>query len=131
MAESIDAFAELTKVRIEVEEVGTMVDALVRDSAVKDEILLEMNTDEGLSQIYRLIDGERSQNDILTALKSAGVRGASAATVSRKLLRCKDLGLIVFDHRQGNSMVYRHSRLDRVLGISRRLRTPKSRKRGE
>jgi hypothetical protein len=126
MAESIEAFAELATLRIEVAEIGTMVDALVRQGGteVQKQILEEMASDRALAEIYRLIDGQRGSKSILAELKRLGIPGASQPTVSRKTTKLRNDGLIALDSNSAEGHVYRHTRLDRVLGIKRALNHP-------
>jgi DNA-binding transcriptional ArsR family regulator len=124
MAESFEAYAELAALRIEVGEIGTMVDALVRNGATeaRKQILDEMNSDPALAAIYRLIDGQRGAKSILAELKKLGIVGASQPTVSRKTTKLQHDGLIALDRNSKDGHVFRYTRLDKVLGISRVLR---------
>jgi arginine repressor len=125
VAESIEAFAEVAQLRIEVAEIGTMVDALVRQGAaeVRKQILDEMSGDSALAQIYQLVDGQRGAKTILSELKKLNIQGASQPTVQRKLTKLKHEGLVALDHNSPEGHVYRHTRLDAVLGISRSLKS--------
>jgi hypothetical protein len=124
MPETPDLFAEVALLRDEVEEQGDMIDTLVRMSAreLKAEILKEMKQDPILAEIFLLVDGARSQGEILKILQERNSKGVSSATISRKLERLqKDLHLIHFVRRVQAGNVYRRGRLDQVLGISRAL----------
>src|SRR5437773_3571867 len=122
MPESTDLFAEVANIRDELEEQGAMLDALVRSSGreAKELVLGEMRRDSGLGRILQLVDGNRSQGEIVLRLKEEGVKGTSPASVSRKLDRlAHELGLVILVRRVSSGNVYRKTRLDKVLGISR------------
>lgn len=124
MAESLDLFAEVASLRDEIEDQGTVVDALLRASAaeLKKQVLEMFAADPALGKILLLVDGERSQKDIGDILVKEGEKGASAASVSRKLdTLAHDLHLVILDRRSGSGKVYRTTRVDKVLGISRQL----------
>ena len=124
MPESPDLFSEVAILRDEIEEQGDMIAALVRatGSEVKKQLLEEMNSDSALAEVFLLVDGNRSQGEMLKKLQEQKSKGASAATVSRKLDRLSnDLHLIHYVRRAATGKVYRRSRLDQTLGISRSL----------
>ena len=123
MPETHDLFNEVAQIKDEVEDVREMVDALVRvnSSQLKADILKEMVSDRALAEVFLLIDGSRSQGEILKALQERGVRGASPATVSRKLERLVELNLVHFVRREAAGKVYRTARLAEVLGLRRAL----------
>jgi len=124
MPESLDLFHEVARLRDEVEEQGEMIDTLVRTNArgLRTEVLDEMKKDPTLAEVLLLVDGARSQGEILKVLQQRGGKGASSATVSRKLdYLHRDLRLIHFVKREKSGNVYRTGRLDQVLGITRAL----------
>src|SRR5438309_6280533 len=96
--ETTDLFTEVALLRDEIEEQGDMINALVRVSGreLKAQILKEMADDRPLAEIFLMVDGVRSQGEILKLFSYQG-KGPSSATVSRKLDRLyKDLHLIHF-----------------------------------
>ncbi len=123
MPETHDLFNEVAQIKDEVEDVREMVDALVRvnSNQLKADILKEMVSDRALAEVFLLIDGSRSQGEILKALQERGVKGASPATVSRKLERLVELNLVHFVRREAAGKVYRTARLAEVLGLRRAL----------
>jgi hypothetical protein len=124
MPESLDLSTDVAQMRYELEEVGEMVDALVRMNArdLKPQVLAEMKQDPSLAEVFLLVDGVTSQGEILKRLKNRGNKGASAASVSRKLEHLsKELHLIHFASRNKTGNVYRLTRLAEVLGIRRAL----------
>lgn len=123
MAESLDALTELMQLRAEVEQQSGMINALVRyHPEIKTQVLEEFQKDQVLTCIYQLVDGKRSQKDIIAELKLRKIQGASGPTVTRRIERLRDdLNLIVLIGRADGSPVYVHSRLGRVLGLVRKL----------
>jgi hypothetical protein len=124
MAETLDLFAEVAAMRDELEEQGTMIDALVRTSgsSFRDQVMAVMTDDPTLAEVYRLVDGQRTQAEILETLRSRGMKGASSRGISERMAKLHDLDLIMLvDRRAGGAKVYRRTRLDRALGISRAL----------
>lgn len=122
--ESVDLFGEVAAMRDELDEQGTIIDALVRANggAFKQEVLSAMEEDPTLAAIYQLVDGQRTQAQILAMLRQRGMKGASARGVSQRMSKLKDLDLIILiDRRAAGAKVYRRTRLDRALGISRTL----------
>ncbi len=109
--------------RDELEEQGTMIDALVRASggSFRDHVITTLGNDPTLADVYRLVDGHRTQAEILELLRSRGMKGASPRGISERMTKLQHLDLIMLVDRRGGAKVYRHTRLDRALGISRTL----------
>ena len=124
MTESRELFAQIAQLRAEVEDIGTMTRSLYRTTA-KDErkdVLDEMRRDPSIGAIFLLVDGARSQNEIVSELTSRQVRGASRASVSRKLERLHhDLELIALVRRTKAGIVYRKTAKAEALGLVRAL----------
>jgi hypothetical protein len=121
MAESNELFNEIAVLRDEVEEQGAMLDALVRAS-VGDRLVELLRKDQAAINVLLAVDGVRSQTEIVDHLRSSGDKGASAASVSRKLKALgEDYGLVALSHRAGSGNVYHRTRLDRALRVSRTL----------
>ncbi|MEX0666092.1 MAG: hypothetical protein WD598_15180 [Acidimicrobiia bacterium] len=126
MGETPELYAEVANLRDEVEEQGAMLDALVRSSSRRSEILDALDKDEALRAVLLLIDGNRAQNDVVDALRAQGVSGASAATVSRKVdILANELGLVLLSRQHAGGKVYRRTRLERALNIVRTLEREK------
>ncbi len=123
MAETQDAFAELVQLRTEMEQVGGMVDALVRyHPEVKEQILQEFTKsgDDIMKVIFQLIDGRKTQKEIISELKARGI-ATSGPTVTRRIDRLRYLELISLVTRKDGSPVYIHSRLSKALGLMRKF----------
>jgi hypothetical protein len=123
MPESDELFGEVGALRDEIEEQGAMLNALVRSSspALRQTLVDAFEADPGLREVFRLIDGKRSQAQIVAELKNSGIKGTSRSAVSRHLDELVFDGLINRVGRTKDGIVYRKSRLDGALGISRAL----------
>jgi hypothetical protein len=124
MAESLDLFNEVRQLRSRVEELGAMTETLVR--AQSKELIAAMRerlaSDVALCAVFLAVDGERSQGEILELLKERKVKGASSATVSRKIDTLEhEMHLIQLVNRTSRGKIYRRTNIDRILGISRAL----------
>jgi hypothetical protein len=122
--ESRELFAQIAQLRAEVEDIGTMTRSLYRTTAKgeRKEVLDEMRRDPSIGAIFLLVDGDRSQNEIVAELTSRKVRGASRASVSRKLERLHhDLELIALVRRTKAGNVYRQTAKAEALGLVRAL----------
>ena len=124
MAESLDLFNEVRSLRARVDELGAMTETLVRAQSTDliAAMLDRFSSDTALKAVFLAVDGERSQTEILAVLKAKGLKGASPATVSRKLESLeRELHLIELVDRTAKGKIYRRANLDRILGVSRRL----------
>jgi len=110
--------------RDEIEEQGAMINALVRASSpeLRKSLLDAFEADQALQEIYKLINGERSQGQIVAALAGRNLKGSSRTAVSNKIDLLVHEGLIARVGRTKDGIIYRKSRLDAALGISRELR---------
>lgn len=101
-----------------------MINALVRANSkeLKETLLESFAADEALLEIYRRIDGTRTQKQILDGVKALKLKGASQAGVSRRIETLLGEGLIARVGRSKDGVVYKKSRLDAALGISRALK---------
>src|SRR5205823_13794538 len=85
-AELDELYNELRTIRSRVESIEKTQEVLVR--AERDRILADIlpvfEGDVVLARVYLLVDGARSQRQIVTAIAAASGHGASEATVSRK-----------------------------------------------
>jgi hypothetical protein len=118
--ESLDAFAELRAMRARLEGIEHRQEMLVR--AHSDEILKAIwayiDKDKTLGEVFLLVDGARTQQDIVAALKQKGF-SASQPTVSRKLQKLNiELGLVEIGDRDAAGTIYVKSDLDRILHMT-------------
>lgn len=124
MPETDELFGEVGAIRDEIEEQGAMINALVRANSkeLKETLLASFAADEALLEIYRRIDGIRTQKQIVAGVRALDLKGASQAGVSRRIETLLGEGLIARVGRSKDGVVYKKSRLDAALGISRALR---------
>lgn len=85
---------------------------------ILDALWHHIDRDETLGEVYLLVDGVRTQQDIVKGLQQRGVP-ASQPTVSRKLTRLmNEMGLIDIVDRTAAGTAYRKSELDRILHLA-------------
>lgn len=123
MAESLDLYAEVAKIHDQVQDLNAKMDALllVNGPRLKDAIVEALGKDEAMRQALLLVDGSRSQGEILKFLKDMGLP-ASKANVSRKFdVLSEDLGLIKLVDRTRAGKIYAWTPLVRALKIDREL----------
>lgn len=106
--------------RARLEGIEHRQEMLVRAHA--DEILQTIwdfiDKDAMLGEVFLLVDGKRTQLDIVAALKQKGI-SASQPTVSRKLTKLNiELGLVEIGDRDAAGTVYTKSELDRILHLT-------------
>lgn len=123
MPESLDALNELATIRARIEGIEHTQEVLVRAhaKAILAEVDARFDADPILKAIYLLIDGTRTQQELVALLAGEG-HTVSQPTVSRKIdvLR-KDLHLVEVDTRTRAGETYKKTAVDRILGITRRL----------
>jgi hypothetical protein len=122
--ESDDLLAEVKRLRQEQEDQGEMIQALLRHSRreVRAQILAELAEDPVGAEILLLVDGVRSQGDILAELQRREISGSSPMTVSRRFRRLsEELQLITHSHTTASGNMYRRTIFEKALGIAREL----------
>lgn len=125
MAESLDLFNEVRQLRAKVDDLGVLTETLVRAQSrdLVKAIMDKLSADASLCAVFLAVDGVRSQTDILSSLKRTKLKGASPATVSRKIdVLQHELHLIELAAVTAKGKIYRRTNLNRILGISRQLR---------
>jgi hypothetical protein len=123
MPESLDGFAEIQKLRHEVEDLKAITGAILENqSDYAEKLISRLKGDPVLKRVFLLVDGERSQAEIVAIILGEGLAGASRPTIYRKFeILAKDMGLIVFDRKVKGGSVFRRTTLDDALKISRTL----------
>lgn len=90
--------------------------------AILEALKAAITKDPLLGQIYLLIDGKRSQQDILATLTSFGIT-PSQPTVSRRMTDLVTEYGIADEIREGGALVLRKNRAtEDVLNLARRIR---------
>ena len=121
MPETPEVFNEIANLRDRVEDMGRAVTAIARTSGFRQQVLDAMAKDPMLARIFQLVDGTRTQKDMVVALKDAG-EGGSSATVSRKIEELfEDWDLIRPTSRNASGIHYVHTSLAKDLRIARAL----------
>ncbi len=120
MAESLDAFAEISSIRAELEEQGAILSAIVRSyPELKDVTVQELKKDPLLKMVYQLVDGQKTQKEIIAEVKLRGLT-TTEMSISRKIEKLREvLFLIHLVGTRRGSPVYARSRLGIVLNIPR------------
>jgi hypothetical protein len=122
--ESIQIHQEIAKIRERQDEQAEILNALIRfeGAELKAKLVKELQSDVSLGQILLLVDGKRTQQQIVLRLQEMGSPNANKAGVSRRIDRlANELGLIAHARRTAEGTVYRRTSLDSVLGVSRSL----------
>lgn len=123
MGESLDLFNEVAQIHDEVKDMSAMLDVLVRvNGPHMQEVILEaMGKDDVLREAFLLVNGVRTQGEILAELKRMGI-SASQSAVSRKFeLLAEEYGLVKYVDRTKAGKVYARTRLVKALKIDRAL----------
>ena len=91
-----DTFGAIHEIKTELAAQGGILRTLLyaQGSHLADEMIKELLADDVLSQVFLLVNGTRTQTDIIDALRAARMVGASQSSISRKMIRLHDLGLI-------------------------------------
>jgi hypothetical protein len=84
-------------------------------------MVARLTADEILRNVFLAVDGKRSQSEIVERVKRSGKSGSNA-TISRKVeVLVQEMHLIELADRTAKGKIYKRTKLDRILGISRRL----------
>jgi hypothetical protein len=129
MPESLDAYAELRAMRARLEGIEHRQEMLVR--AHSDEILATVweyiDRDAMLGEIFLLVDGARTQKDILAELNRRGTPIAKGGLSTKLKTLRNELGLVEISERDATGATLRKSDLDKILHLTakveRRLET--------
>jgi arginine repressor len=104
-----------------VEDMSKTVSAIARRSGAREEILEAMANDQLLADIFLLVDGKRTQADIVSELARQG-KTTSQPTVSRKLdALIQDHDIVRKKSRNSEGTCYMHTSLAADLKIVRSL----------
>lgn len=128
MPETPDLFAEVANLRDQVDDMARSVSAIARKSGWREDIMAAMEKDPALARVFLLVDGRRTQNDIVTDSKESGEL-ISQATVSRKLdSLVQDWDLVRPTTRAKDGTRYVHTSLAKDLRIARLLQKQPAKK---
>jgi hypothetical protein len=123
LPESIEGFSELQKLRQDVEDLKAITGAILHSQPdLGDRIMAVLRKDEVMARVLLLVDGARTQKEIVETLTAAKLKGGDKSGVSRRFeTLSKDLGLIAFHQQTKAGKIYRRTALDSALKITRRL----------
>ena len=123
MPESIEGFTEIQKIRHEVEDLKAITGALLHaQPELADKIFTAVRKDEVMTRILLLVDGVRTQQEIVQALAAEKLKGGEKSGISRRFdVLSRDLGLIAFHKQTNRGKIYRRTALENALKICRRL----------
>jgi Fic family protein len=123
MSDTLETFSEIRQIRMRIEAIEHTQEVLIRAhrEAIEKDIWEQMDRDSILAQVYLLVDGHRSQKDIVEAMREQGAAGASEPTVSRRLVKLCEMHFIELVDRTKSGNIYKRTAIDRILGIARKL----------
>lgn len=128
MPETPDLFAEVANLRDQVDDMARSVSAIARKSGVREDIMNAMDKDPTLASVFLLVDGLRTQRDMVKDSKQSG-SPISQATVSRKLeTLAQDWDLVRPTSRGKDGIRYVHTSLANDLRIARLLQKQPAKK---
>jgi len=123
MPESLDAYAELRAMRARLEGIEHRQEMLVR--AHSEEILATVweyiDRDEMLAEIFLLVDGTRTQKDILAELSRRGTPVAKGGLSTKLKTLRNELGLVEISERDATGATLRKSDLDKILHLTTKV----------
>lgn len=123
MPESLDAYAELRAMRARLEGIEHRQEMLVR--AHSDEIRATVweyvDRDEMLGEIFLLVDGTRTQKDILAELSRRGTPIAKGGLSTKLKTLRNELGLVEISDRDATGATLRKSDLDKILHLTAKV----------
>jgi len=123
MPESLDAYAELRAMRARLEGIEHRQEMLVR--AHSEEILATVweyiDRDEMLAEIFLLVDGTRTQKDILAELSRRGTPVAKGGLSTKLKTLRNELGLVEISERDATGATLRKSDLDKILHLTAKV----------
>jgi hypothetical protein len=121
------------QIRRRLESVEHMQRVILRsqeDLVLKD-FWKEVDRGEVIALMYLLIDGSRTQSEIVDELKRQDIRGGSHAAVSRRMDKLKDLNAIELLDITSSGRIYRRSALDNILNVGKKLQRRRLQRREE
>ena len=123
MADNLETFSEIRQIRMRIEAIEHTQEVLIRAhrEAIEKDIWEQLDSDSVLAQVYLLVDGHRSQKDIVGAMREQGAAGASEPTVSRRLVKLYEMHLIELVDRTKSRNIYKRTAIDRILSLVRKL----------
>jgi hypothetical protein len=122
MPETPETFDEIRRLRVQVDDIGAMTETLVRSQGKELEATMmeRFKKDATLKAVFLLVDAKRSQSEIVEKAEK------SYATISSKIdILSEEMHLIELADQKKKGKIYKRTKLDRILGISRKLEKKK------
>lgn len=125
MSESFELYDEVLKLRSDVEQLKHTTNAQVRfNTELQESVVGEFKKDKSLIAVFQAVDGQKSQKEILDAVKATGDKVSnSQPTISRKLTALANLDLIEPAGRAkgSSSIIYRPTNFAKVIRLNQSL----------
>jgi flagellin-specific chaperone FliS len=128
MPETPETFDEIRRLRVQVDDIGAMTETLVRAQSKELEAAMmeRFEKDSVLKAVFLLVDAKRSQSEIAEQVGKSSKKGGTNATISRKIeILSEEMHLIELVDHKAKGKIYKRTKLDRILHISRKLEKKK------
>jgi hypothetical protein len=128
MPETPETFDEIRRLRVQVDDIGAMTETLVRAQGKELEAAMmeRFEKDPVLKAVFLLVDAKRSQSEIAEQVGKNSKKGGTNATISRKIeILSEEMHLIELVDYKAKGKIYKRTKLDRILHISRKLEKKK------
>ena len=128
MPETPETFDEIRRLRVQVDDIGAMTETLVRSQGKELEATMmdRFKKDPVLTAVFLLVDAKRSQSEIVEKVGRSSGKGGTNSTISRKIeILSEEMHLIELADHKAKGKIYKRTKLDRILGISRKLEKKK------
>lgn len=114
MSESSELYSSVNYIKHKVDVLEKIELLNLRSNAVLfEEYRRELSNDEMLFKVYCSIDGQKAQKDIATDVNTTSM------TVSNKIKKLENLGLIELKTVASNNKIYKHSIAEIAFGLTR------------
>lgn len=124
MPETLETAGDIQEIRYRLEGIEATQTLLVRDrrKALLEELVTVFESTRLLPEVYLAVDGKRTQNDLVDALRADG-HNVNAVTVHRRIALLRDEGLIDLVPANGRGNVYKkNNKVEQILQLSKKLR---------
>ena len=118
MVESKEVAQDIREIKWHQAAIDSSMELLIKANreSILPEIMMFFGKSKRRVEVFLAVDGKRTVDDIARLLKMKG------PNVSRELTNLKQEGLIEIKRIKGEGYVYKKRRVDRILGISLRLK---------
>ena len=113
MSESQELYASVNYIKHKVDAIEKIELLNLRSNKpLRDEYVSMLQSDELLFKVYKQIDGQKSQKEISDAVSTTEM------TVSNKIKKLSELGLIEIKEVIGNQRIYKHSVAEKAFRLT-------------